>query len=345
MNVLITGAAGFIGMHTAERLLQQGHTVLGLDNFSPYYDVNLKRDRIARLCIYSRFHLVEADINDFSVVDRIERIMVPERVVHLAAQVGVRHSIKQPHDYASANLSGFLHVLEWCRRWKTEHLVYASSSSVYGGNRTYPFNESQSVDHPISLYAATKKANELMAHSYSHLYHLPTTGLRFFTVYGPWGRPDMAAWGFTRAIASGEPIEVYNFGQMIRDFTYVDDVVSSVVAVLHRPATPIHGPNLGPDTSTAPYRVFNVGNSQPIQLDVFIQAIENALNMPAVRINREIQAGDVEITAADTQALQEWTGQAPHTTLSTGVKSFVDWYVHRHGIQVSANTAACTESV
>lgn len=332
MNILVTGAAGFIGMHTAERLLQQGHHVLGLDSFSPYYDVRLKRDRVARLCAYPHFQLLEADINSASVLADIEKTMQPERVVHLAAQVGVRHSILQPMDYASANLTGFLQVLEWCRRWKTAHLVYASSSSVYGGNRVYPFAESHPVDHPMSLYAATKKANELMAHSYSHLYGLPTTGLRFFTVYGPWGRPDMAAWGFTQAIASGEPIEVFNHGRMVRDFTYVDDVVDSVVAVLHRPAEPCDAASTAPDTSTAPYRVFNVGNAQPVPLDAFIRAIEQALGMSSVRINRDIQAGDVEVTAADTHSLQAWTGQSPGTDLTVGVQRFVDWYALRYGV-------------
>ena len=331
MNILLTGAAGFIGMHTAERLLQQGHHVLGLDSFSAYYDVGLKRERAARLCEYPHFKLLEADINSAGVLADIETIMQPVRVVHLAAQVGVRHSIHQPMDYADANLTGFLQVLEWCRRWKTEHLVYASSSSVYGGNRVYPFAESHSVDHPISLYAATKKANELMAHAYSHLYGLPTTGLRFFTVYGPWGRPDMAAWGFTRAIAAGQPIEVFNHGRMVRDFTYVDDVVDSVLAVLQRPAEPSHVLSTSPDKSTAPYRVFNVGNAQPVPLDAFIQAIEQALGKSAIQIHREIQAGDVEITAADTESLQAWTGKTPATDLMVGVQSFVDWYVQRYG--------------
>jgi UDP-glucuronate 4-epimerase len=335
MNILVTGAAGFIGMHTSERLLQQGHHVLGLDSFSPYYDVGLKRDRASLLLQHPNFQLLEADINRPDVLAAIEKTMKPQRVVHLAAQVGVRHSILQPMDYASANLTGFLQVLEWSRRWRVEHLVYASSSSVYGGNRIVPFAESHPVDHPISLYAATKKSNELMAHSYSHLYGLPTTGLRFFTVYGPWGRPDMAAWGFTRAIAAGEPIEVFNHGRMVRDFTYVDDVVDSVLAVLYRPAEPIETGSTatGPDTSTAPYRIFNVGNANPVQLDVFIQAIEQALGKSAIRINREIQAGDVEVTAADTSSLQAWTGQSPGTDLHVGVKRFVDWYVQRYGVQ------------
>lgn len=337
MIVLVTGVAGFIGMHTAQRLLDMGYRVVGVDNFSPYYDVTLKRDRVARLQPNARFQFLEGDINQPELRQRIEHTGRPARVVHLAAQVGVRHSLKQPHDYASANLSGFVHVLEWCRHWEVEHLVYASSSSVYGGNPVHPFAEAHPVDHPISLYAATKKANELMAHSYSHLYGIPTTGLRFFTVYGPWGRPDMAAWGFTQAIANRQPIEVFNHGRMIRDFTYVDDAVASVVAVLQRPATPLAQGPCGPDTSRAPYRVFNVGNAQPVHLGSFIEAIEDALGIEAIRIHRPLQPGDVEFTAADTQALQAWTGQAPHTPVSQGVAHFVRWFASRHGLTLPLN--------
>lgn len=337
MIVLVTGVAGFIGMHTAQRLLDMGYRVVGVDNFSPYYDVKLKRDRVARLQPNTRFQFLEGDINQPELRQRIEHTGRPASVVHLAAQVGVRHSLKQPHDYASANLSGFVHVLEWCRHWEVEHLVYASSSSVYGGNPVHPFAEAHPVDHPISLYAATKKANELMAHSYSHLYGIPTTGLRFFTVYGPWGRPDMAAWGFTQAIANRQPIEVFNHGRMIRDFTYVDDAVASVVAVLQRPATPLAQGPCGPDTSRAPYRVFNVGNAQPIPLGSFIEAIEDVLGIEAIRIHRPLQPGDVEFTAADTQALQAWTGQAPNTPVSQGVAHFVRWFASRHGLTLPLN--------
>lgn len=340
MNILLTGAAGFIGMHTTLKLLEQGHCVVGVDNFSPYYDVQLKQDRIGQLQPHPGFRFLEGDINDPTLRLRIEREFRPDRVVHLAAQVGVRHSLRQPMDYAAANLSGFLHVLEWCRHWQVQHLVYASSSSVYGGNRTYPFSEAQPVDHPISLYAATKKANELMAHSYSHLYQLPTTGLRFFTVYGPWGRPDMAAWGFTQAIAGRTPIEVFNHGDMIRDFTYIDDVVTSLVAVLERPATPNPHAEPAPDVSHAPYRVFNIGNAQPVRLGDFIHAIEKALGIQAIQIHKPIQPGDVPVTAADTRAVTTWTGITPHTPVERGVERFVNWFTRRYGLEAAPARAA-----
>lgn len=329
MNILLTGAAGFIGMHTAERLLQQGHHVLGLDSFSAYYDVGLKRERAARLCEYPHFKLLEADINSAGVLADIEAIMQPVRVVHLAAQVGVRHSIHQPMDYADANLTGFLQVLEWCRRWKTEHLVYASSSSVYGGNRVYPFAESHSVDHPISLYAATKKANELMAHAYSHLYGTPATGLRFFTVYGPWGRPDMAPMLFARAMLAGEPIRVFNQGAMRRDFTYVDDIVDGVIRCLDKPATP--DPDFDPlvpdpATAAAPHRLFNIGNAQPVELLRFIALLEEALGVRAIKDFQPLQSGDVVSTAADSSRLAAWIGYRPSTPIEVGVEHFAAWY-------------------
>jgi len=301
LNVLVTGAAGFIGMHTALRLLERGDAVLGIDNLNAYYDPALKHARLALLRSHLGFRFAETDIADRPGLDAQFRDFKPDRVVHLAAQAGVRYSISHPQAYGESNLVGFLNVLEACRQFPVEHLVYASSSSVYGGNRKLPFSEQDAVDHPVSLYAATKKANELMAHSYSHLFRIPTTGLRFFTVYGPWGRPDMAYFSFTRDILAGRPIDVFNHGQMRRDFTYIDDIVDGVVATLDKPATPdvAHDP-LAPhaDRSDAPYRVFNIGNQQPVMLGDFITAIEQALGRAAVRQNQPMQAGDVLETEA-----------------------------------------------
>ena len=330
MKVLVTGAAGFIGMHVVQRLAARGDSVVGIDNLNAYYDPSLKHARLAELAGLANFRFEPLDIVDGAALDALFAREKFDRVVHLAAQAGVRYSIDNPLAYGDSNLSGFLHVLEACRHHAVDHLVYASSSSVYGGIAKMPFSEADSVDHPVSLYAATKKANELMAHTYSHLYGIPTTGLRFFTVYGPWGRPDMAYFSFTRDILEGKPIAVYNDGKMMRDFTYIDDVVDGIVAVLDKPATPDPdfeplAPN--PGTSRAPYRVFNIGNQDPVALGDFIATIEAALGVTAVRDYKPMQPGDVVATHADVSALQRWTGASPHTPLATGIRHFVAWYV------------------
>lgn len=328
-TVLITGCAGFIGMHCAQRLLAQGVSVVGIDNLNAYYDVALKRARLAQLQPYGNFRFVELDIADRQGLAALFDEVRPRRVLHLAAQAGVRYSIDQPDDYTDANLLGFANILQGCRRYAVEHLVYASSSSVYGGNAKLPYAESDAVDHPISYYAATKKANELMAHTYSHLYGIPTTGLRFFTVYGPWGRPDMALFKFTRAMLADEAIDVYGEGRLVRDFTYIDDIVEGVLRVLDKPATAdAHYSALQPNpaTSAAPYRIFNIGNSTPTVLMDYIAALEAALGLQARKRMLPIQPGDMHSTAADTRALQAWIGFAPATPVLQGVQHFVDWY-------------------
>jgi UDP-glucuronate 4-epimerase len=329
MTILLTGAAGFVGMHTCERLLSAGHDVLGLDNLNAYYAPQLKRDRLAQLQRHPGFRFVQADVADAQALQGALAEVKPKRVIHLAAQAGVRYSIENPEAYGQSNLVGVLNILEACRRHEVEHLVYASSSSVYGGNRKMPFAEDDAVDHPVSLYAATKKANELMAHSYSHLYRLPTTGLRFFTVYGPWGRPDMAYYLFTKAILEGRAIDVFNRGQMLRDFTYIDDITEGIVRVLDLPP----GPDATYDralprasVSDAPYRVVNIGNHEPVPLLDFIRTLEAALGVKATLNMKPMQAGDVEATYADTAWLREHTGFAPSTPLATGLQRFVDWY-------------------
>jgi UDP-glucuronate 4-epimerase len=329
MKILLTGAAGFIGMSTAKRLLERGDDVVGIDNLNDYYDVNLKKNRLLKLTAYKNFRFIKTDVTDEAELKKLFDTEKFNRVVHLAAQAGVRYSLVNPHAYISSNVVGFTNILEACRRHQIEHLVYASSSSVYGGNTKLPFSELDSVDHPVSLYAATKKANELMAHTYSHLYQLPTTGLRFFTVYGPWGRPDMALYLFTRAILSGHVIPVYNYGKMRRDFTYVDDIVEGVVRVLDKPAT--SDPNQGargdnPSTSRAPYRVFNIGNNKPVELLDFIECIEDTLGKRAVKELLPLQDGDVPETYADTNALKQWVGFVPDTGIKQGIKNFVTWY-------------------
>ncbi|MFN7752502.1 MAG: NAD-dependent epimerase [Pseudomonadota bacterium] len=329
MKVLVTGCAGFIGMHTAERLLARGDAVIGIDNLNDYYDPRLKQARLARLADRPGFTFSRVDIADAAALEACFREHRPQRVVHLAAQAGVRYSLKNPQAYVSANLAGFVNVLEGCRHHGVEHLVYASSSSVYGHNTALPFSVGQDVDHPVSLYAATKKSNELMAHAYSHLFRLPTTGLRFFTVYGPWGRPDMALWLFTEAILAGRPINVFNEGRMRRDFTYVDDIVESVVRLVDHVATPAAGydrahPN--PAVSDAPYRVYNIGNHSPVELTRFIAAIEDALGRKAVRNLMPMQAGDVEATYADVSALEAAVDFRPDTPIEDGIRRFVQWY-------------------
>ncbi len=329
MKILVTGAAGFIGMAACLRLLARGDAVVGVDNLNDYYDVNLKHSRLALLTPHTAFRFVQADVADRTAMEALFAAEQFDRVIHLAAQAGVRYSITNPHAYVESNLVGFNHILEGCRQHKVQHLVYASSSSVYGGNTKMPFSEHDSVDHPVSLYAATKKANELMAHTYSHLYRLPTTGLRFFTVYGPWGRPDMALFLFTKAILDGQPIKVFNYGDMQRDFTYVDDIVEGVLRVLDRPAEPVPGYNAlvaDPATSNAPYRVFNIGNSNPVPLLEFIGCIEKALGMTATKHFLPLQDGDVPATYANTDALSDWVGFVPGTQVQEGINRFVFWY-------------------
>ena len=329
MRVLVTGAAGFIGMTTALRLLERGDDVVGIDNLNDYYDVQLKRDRLARLTSSPRFRFEQLDVADRPGIERLFGSGGFDRVIHLAAQAGVRYSLKNPHAYIDSNLVGFMNVLEGCRHARVGHLVYASSSSVYGGNTRMPFSVHDSVDHPVSMYAATKKANELMAHTYSHLFGLPTTGLRFFTVYGPWGRPDMALFLFTKAILEGRPIDVYNHGRMQRDFTYVDDIVEGVIRVTDKVAAADDGYDAtcpDPATSSAPYRVFNIGNHQPVPLMDFIACIEAALGRTAQKNFLPLQDGDVPATFADVKALEDWVGFAPKTSIQAGIGRFVDWY-------------------
>ncbi len=334
MKILLTGAAGFIGMHTALRLLARGDEVVGVDNLNDYYDVNLKESRLARLKPHPAFTFHKLDVADTSAMEELFARERPDRVIHLAAQAGVRYSLTNPNAYIQANLVGFTNILEACRHNRVQHLVYASSSSVYGGNARTPFSEHDNVDHPVSLYAATKKANELMAHTYSHLYSLPTTGLRFFTVYGPWGRPDMALFLFTKAILEGRPIDVFNHGEMVRDFTYIDDIVEGVVRVLDKPASPRVGydpASPDPATSNAPYRVFNIGNNQPTPLTTYIEAIESALGRTAEKRYLPMQPGDVPATSANADELDAWVGFRPDTEVQTGVARFVQWYRAYHG--------------
>jgi UDP-glucuronate 4-epimerase len=329
MKVLVTGAAGFIGSHVSQLLLSRGDVVVGVDNLNDYYDPSLKVARLNRLKANEKFQFVEANIADREAMDRLFAEGGFERVVHLAAQAGVRHSITNPHVYVDSNITGMLHVLEGCRHHKIEHLVYASTSSVYGMNTAMPFSVHDNVDHPISLYAATKKANELMAHSYAHLYRLPVTGLRFFTVYGPWGRPDMALFLFTKAILEDRAIDVFNRGEMLRDFTYIDDIAEGVMRALDRTASP--SPNWdskNPDsaTSSAPYRLYNIGNSAPVKLMDYISAIEKALGKVSKKNLLPMQAGDVPATFADIFALERDVGFKPATSVEMGVGRFVQWF-------------------
>lgn len=329
MKILLTGAAGFIGMHTALRLLARGDEVIGVDNLNDYYDVSLKQARLARLTGHPGFSFHQLSVEDGVGMSSLFQQVKPQRVIHLAAQAGVRYSLSNPHAYIDANIQGFINILEGCRHHNVEHLAYASSSSVYGGNTALPFSEHQNIDHPVSLYAATKKANELMAHTYSHLFGLPTTGLRFFTVYGPWGRPDMALFLFTRAILEGRAIDVFNHGQMVRDFTYIDDIVEGVIRVIDKPATAnvdFDSANPDPATSNAAYRVFNIGNSQPTPLMEYIEALEAALGLVAKKNFLPMQPGDVPATSADTVELNNWVGFKPYTAVNEGVRRFVEWY-------------------
>lgn len=329
MTILVTGCAGFIGMHTALKLLAQHENVIGIDNLNDYYEVSLKEARLQKLLGNPNFQFHKMDVSDRPAMANLFAEAKPTTVIHLAAQAGVRYSIINPQAYIDANLQGFLNVLEGCRAHPVEHLVYASSSSVYGSNTNLPFHESHNVDHPISLYAATKKANELMAHTYSHLYGIPTTGLRFFTVYGPWGRPDMAFFKFTRAMLADEPIDIYNHGQMVRDFTYIDDIVEGVIRVAGKPPAPnpeFDTMNPNPAMSNGPYRIFNIGNNCPIQLMDYITALEEALGVQAKKNFLPMQQGDVSATTADVDALHKWTGFKPCTAMPTGIERFVAWY-------------------
>ncbi len=333
MKILVTGAAGFIGMHVAGKLLGDGHDVVGVDNLNDYYDVNLKRDRLRQIEPHARFSFMQMDLSDQDSTRRLFAGEGFERVVHLAAQPGVRYSLEHPHAYINSNVVGFMNVLEGCRHNDVQHLVYASSSSVYGSNTSMPFSEHHHVDHPVSLYAATKKSNELMAHAYSHLYRLPTTGLRFFTVYGPWGRPDMSPYIFAKAIQNEQPINVFNHGRMRRDFTYIDDVVEGVVEILGKTADPspdFDRANPDPATSDAPYRIYNIGNNEPVDLMKFIEEIELAMGKKATKKLLPMQAGDVEATYADIDDLAEAIGFRPYTPLKDGVEKFVGWFMAYH---------------
>lgn len=329
MKILVTGAAGFVGNATALQLTQAGHEVVGIDNLNDYYDPALKAARLARLADVPGFSFQKVDVADRGRMEQLFADHAFDRVIHLAAQAGVRYSITNPHAYGQANLVGFLNMLECCRQARVGHLVYASSSSVYGGNAKMPFAEADSVDHPVSLYAATKKANELMAHAYSHLYKLPTTGLRFFTVYGPWGRPDMAYFLFVKAICEGRPIQVFNHGDMLRDFTYIDDIVDGVIGAMNRVAEPSdqYDPlTPHPGLSTAPYRVFNIGNQDPVPLLALIEAIEHHVGRAAIKEHLPMQPGDVKATYADVSALTQWTQVRPRTSIHDGIGAFVAWY-------------------
>lgn len=329
MKILVTGVAGFIGMHVAQILLKRGDQVIGLDNLNDYYDPKLKHARLSILKPYTNFTFVEGDIADWSSLNDLFKREKPNRIVNLAAQAGVRYSLKNPHAYIQANVVGFCNILEVCRHHSVEHLVYASSSSIYGANTHMPFSVKDNVDHPVSLYAATKKANELMAHSYSHLYGLPTTGLRYFTVYGPWGRPDMSPWLFTAAILEGRTIDVFNHGKMQRDFTYIDDIAEGTVRVLDSTAIPnpaYERSQPDPSTSYAPYRIYNIGNSQPVELMKFIQTIESTLGVEAKKNFLPLQKGDVIATYADVDALKCDIGFEPSTPLAQGIEYWSSWY-------------------
>ncbi len=335
MKVLVTGAAGFIGSTLILRLLERGDEVIGIDNHNDYYDPKIKEARLARYAGHPAYTHLRIDLGDREAVESAFATHKPNRVVNLAAQAGVRYSIENPMAYVDSNIVGFVHILEGCRHHGVEHFVYASSSSVYGANTAMPFSVHQNVDHPISLYAASKKSNELMAHAYSHLYELPTTGLRFFTVYGPWGRPDMALFKFTKAILAGEPIQVFNYGKHRRDFTYIDDIVEGVIRVLDRPAMGNEEWDSGdpdPGTSKAPWRVYNIGNNKPVELMDYIEALENSLGMTATKELLPLQAGDVPDTYANVDDLVEQFDYKPETTVASGIERFVQWYKEYYNI-------------
>lgn len=330
MNILVTGAAGFIGFHLSKRLLAENHHVIGVDNLNDYYDVRLKSERLKQLENNDKFTFYKVDLADSVGLNEIfERHSIPI-VINLAAQAGVRYSLTHPHSYVHSNLVGFVNILEACRHYQVKHLLYASSSSVYGANTKTPFSTQDSVDHPVSIYAATKKANELMAHTYSHLFNIPTTGLRFFTVYGPWGRPDMAYYSFTKDIIEGNSIKVYNNGNMRRDFTYIDDIVEGIVKLLDQPPEPDPNRDLDPSTSHAPYKIYNIGNNSPVRLMDFIQTLENLIGKKAKIEFLPMQPGDVKETYADITDLQKAAGFSPATPLEIGLGHFVNWYKKYH---------------
>ncbi|RLA19831.1 MAG: capsular biosynthesis protein CpsI [Gammaproteobacteria bacterium] len=336
MKILVTGTAGFIGSTLAHRLLDRGDEVIGIDNVNDYYDVNLKEARLARLKVKPGFTEARVSLEDQAAINKVFATHKPQRVVNLAAQAGVRYSLENPQAYIDANLVGFCNILEGCRHHDVEHLAYASSSSVYGANTSMPFSIHDNVDHPVSLYAASKKANELMAHTYSHLFNLPTTGLRFFTVYGPWGRPDMALFLFTKSILAGKPIDVFNYGNHRRDFTYIDDIVEGVIRILDQPAKPNpdwSGDQPDPGSSKAPYRIYNIGNNQPVELMRYIEVLEDCLGKKAEKNLLPLQEGDVPDTYANVDDLVRDTGYKPSTPIETGIANFVEWYKEYYDIQ------------
>lgn len=340
MNILITGAAGFIGFHLSVRLLSQSFKIIGIDNINDYYDPKLKQSRLEVLGKYNNFNFHKLDIKDKEAVDNIFKVYQPTYVIHLAAQAGVRYSIEHPYAYVDSNLIGFMNMLEACRSYPVEHLLYGSSSSVYGGNRVVPFSTNHNVDHPVSLYAATKKSNELMAHTYSHLYGIPTTGLRFFTVYGPYGRPDMAYFSFTKDILEGKPIKVFNHGNMERDFTYIDDIVEGIVKLIDKaPIASKEWDESKDDLSTsfAPYKIYNIGNNNPVQLMRFVNALESALGKEAEKIYMDMQPGDVLRTYADVSDLERDINFKPSTSIEDGLKKFVEWYKEYYGLKNNMN--------
>jgi UDP-glucuronate 4-epimerase len=348
LRVLVTGSAGFIGSALTLKLLTRGDEVVGIDNHNNYYDPTLKERRLARHIDHPTYTHIRADLSDRAAIERAFSLYQPNRVVHLAAQAGVRYSIENPHTYIQSNIVGFLHVLEGCRSVRTEHLVYASSSSVYGSHTRMPFSVHDSVDHPLSLYAATKKANEAIAHSYSHLYGLPTTGLRFFTVYGPWGRPDMALFKFTQAILAKKPIQVFNYGNHRRDFTYIDDIVDGIIRVVDKPASTNRdwsGNAPDPASSHAPWRIYNIGNSRPVKLMDYIAALEKSLGVAAVKQLLPLQAGDVSDTYADVQDLESQFSYRPSTPVAEGIRRFVNWYMEYFNVSaVDQATPSVTDA-
>ncbi|GBD73071.1 Protein CapI [Tetragenococcus halophilus subsp. halophilus] len=333
MKILVTGTAGFIGSHLAKRLISQGYEVVGVDNINDYYSVQLKKDRLKSIGD-NNFTFYKLNLEDYEGLNQVFSDEQPSVVINLAAQAGVRYSLENPHAYIDSNIVGFMNILECCRHYKVDNLIYASSSSVYGANTSKPFKTSDNIDHPLSLYAATKKSNELMAHTYSHLYNLPTTGLRFFTVYGPWGRPDMALFKFTKAIINDEAIDVYNHGKMLRDFTYVDDIVEAVSRLVNKPATPNPewtGADPDPSSSSVPYKIYNIGNNSPVRLMEFVEAIENKLGKVAKKNYMDLQPGDVPETYANVDDLYRDIDFKPETTIQEGVNRFVDWYLEYYG--------------
>lgn len=335
-TIIVTGAAGFIGSHLSKRLMSEGHQVIGIDNVNDYYSTQLKEDRL-KMIENENFTFYRTDLEKLGTINEIFEKHQPSIVINLAAQAGVRYSLENPHAYINSNIVGFTNILEACRHFKIEHLIYASSSSVYGANTTKPFTTSDNIDHPLSLYAATKKSNELMAHTYSHLYNLPTTGLRFFTVYGPWGRPDMALFLFTKAIVNDEPIDVFNHGEMMRDFTYVDDIVESITRLTQRPAQKNDdwsGANPDPGSSYAPYKVYNIGNNSPVLLMDFIEAIEKKLDKKAKKNYLPLQPGDVPETYANVEDLFRDIDFQPQTTIQAGINEFIDWYLDYYGVSL-----------